>query len=183
MLKKTGFLKTLRNQTNIVFNSAFLKNLTHTETYEFLQLCHRRVYQDGEMIYHIKDPGNGFYMIESGSVELFVQNEKGTQIGSSFRLSSPDTFGNLSLAHSMRRMSSARAVGETIVLGFFKPDFAALEKRYPQIAIKLLSEINRVIAQQLESTMLELANHIGEYQSLYFQAETFYTQNSDAPVI
>ena len=44
-------LKRLKNQTNIVFNSRFIKNLSPAERFEFLQLCHRRTYKEGEFVF------------------------------------------------------------------------------------------------------------------------------------
>lgn len=70
-------LKRLRNQASIVFKSKFLKTFTPAERYEFLQLCHRRSYKQGEYVFYRNDPGTGMYFIEDGTVELtFTLNEQ-----------------------------------------------------------------------------------------------------------
>ena len=38
--------------------------------YEFLQLCHRRTFKEGEFVFYRNDPGTGMYFIEEGAVEL-----------------------------------------------------------------------------------------------------------------
>lgn len=183
MTKKTGFFGRIKKQSSIVFNSRFLNNLSHLEAYEFIQLCHRRKYGKGEYIYHQNDPGNGFYIIENGSVELIIEGESPAEgedsVPVNILLDSPQSFGNLSLSHEMRRMSSARAAEDTIVLGFFSPDFDTLEKRFPQIAIKVLGEINRVMAVQLESTIQELGKLSSISDAYRLQFETFYTWEDD----
>ncbi|MCH8557561.1 MAG: cyclic nucleotide-binding domain-containing protein [Balneolia bacterium] len=183
MTKKTGFFGRIKKQSSIVFNSRFLNNLSHLEAYEFIQLCHRRRYDKDEYIYHQNDPGNGFYILESGAVELIIESESSSDeepaVPVTLLLESPQSFGNLSLSHEMKRMSSARATEDTVVLGFFSPDFATLEKRYPQIAIKVLGEINRVMAVQLESTIRELSKLSSLTDAYKLQFETFYTQEDD----
>ena len=70
----TKKLKSIKNQSEIVFQSRFLKNLSPVERYEFLQLCHRRTYKAGEYIYYQGDPGTGMYFIEDGKIELIIEN-------------------------------------------------------------------------------------------------------------
>ena len=63
-------IKRIKQQAHIVFKSKFLKNFSPAERYEFLQLCHRRTYKEGEYVFYRNDPGTGMYFIEDGSVEL-----------------------------------------------------------------------------------------------------------------
>jgi CRP-like cAMP-binding protein len=67
-------VKRLKDQSNIVFKSKFLGNLNPAERYEFLQLCHRRSYKEGEYVFYKNDPGTGMYFIEKGNVELTIGN-------------------------------------------------------------------------------------------------------------
>lgn len=175
MLKKS-FLKSFIRRGQLVFNSPLLNKLSHVEAYEFIQLCHKRSYKDGEYIYHQRDPGNGFYIIESGHVELIIEDDEGEQVGQALVVESPLSFGNLSLIHEMKRISCARAVGDIVVLGFFAPDFDTLAQRNPQIAVKVLSEINRTLARQLEATQSALIEKTSEAEANRLQFETFYSE-------
>lgn len=176
MLKRSSKLNSFIRQGQLVFKSPLLSRLSYAEAYEFIQLCHKRKYKDGEYIYHQRDPGNGFYIIETGHVELIIEDEKGEQIGQALVVESPLSFGNLSLIHDMKRISCARAVGDIVVLGFFAPDFDTLAKRNPQIAVKVLSEINRTLARQLEATQAALIKKTSEAETHRLQFETFYTE-------
>ncbi|MCH8567651.1 MAG: cyclic nucleotide-binding domain-containing protein [Balneolales bacterium] len=180
MLKNNSLLKRFRGQAAIVFQSMLLKELTHLEAYEFVQLCHRRSYEEGEYIYHFNDPGNGFYIIESGRIELLLEDDnQSNEERASIPLTAPQCFGNLSLLNEMRRMSSARTTEPTIVLGFFTPDFITLEKRYPQIALKLLKEFNRVTSMQLIATMNELSQKTSPLETYQLQFQTFYSHSDE----
>lgn len=176
MLKKTSLFKSFIQQGQLIFSSPLLNKLSHTEAYEFIQLCHRRSYKDGEYIYHQHDPGNGFYIIETGHVELIIENDEGKQVGQALVVEAPLSFGNLSLIHDMKRISCARAVGDIVVLGFFGPDFETLSRRNPQIAVKVLSEINRTLARQMEVTRQALIAKTSEPEVNRLQFETFYSE-------
>jgi len=180
---KSSFLKSIKNQGRIVFKSRFLNYLSSAEAYEFLQLCHKRVYKAGEFIYHQGDPGNGMYIIEEGQVELLIQNslikEGDEELPVSLIIEAPEVFGNLSIAYDMRRMSSARAVTDVKVLGFFAPDMEMLQRRQPRIAVKFMNEINRTLARQLEITIKALAANSSEISAHKLQFETHYTQDNN----
>lgn len=183
MFKTPSVLKSLIRRGQLVFNSPLLNKLSHVEAYEFIQLCHKRSYKDGEYIYHQRDPGNGFYIIEKGHVELIIENDEGQQVGQALVVEAPLSFGNLSLIHDMKRMSCARAVGDIVVLGFFSPDFDTLSKRHPQIAVKVLSEINRTLSRQLEATQEALMQKTSEAETNRLQFETFYSEEQKNKVL
>jgi CRP-like cAMP-binding protein len=180
---KSRFLSSLKNQGRIVFKSRFLNYLSYAEAYEFVQLCHKRSFKTGEFIYHQGDPGNGMYIIEEGQVELLIENsikkEDDTEQPVSLILEAPEVFGNLSIDYDMRRMSSARAVTDAKVLGFFAPDMEMLQRRQPRIALKFMNEINRTLAKQLGITIKTLANSTSEISAHKLQFETHYTQDNN----
>lgn len=181
---KSSFLKTLRNEGRIVFKSRFLKNLSHTEAYEFIQMCHKRSFKAGEFIYYQGDPGNGIYFLEEGQVELVVDNKKdeadeNNESEAAFVLEPPECFGNLSVAYDMRRMSSARAITDVNVISFFAPDLEALQKRYPKIALKFMNEVNRSLAHQLEATIKALIANSDVADAYRLQFEVYYAKDEN----
>lgn len=148
--------------------------MSHTEAYEFIQLCHRRTFRAGEYIYHQNDPGNGLYILESGKVELIIEDTEKNDPEPAFVLEPPKNFGNLSLMYEMRRMSSARAVEEAIVLGFYRSDLDILQKRNPKIAIKFMDEVNRMLARQFDITLKALMAATSEQEAYRLQFENYY---------
>jgi CRP-like cAMP-binding protein len=178
---KSNLLKTLRNEGRIVFKSKFLKDLSHTEAYEFIQHCHKRNFKAGEYIYHQNDPGNGMYFLEEGQVELIVENDKENEnlneSSSAFILDPPECFGNLSVSYEMRRMSSAKALTDVQVMGFFSSDLETLQKRYPKIALKFLNEVNNSLAKQLQATLMALVQASDVADAYRLQFETYYADS------
>jgi len=167
--------KTIRKQTQIVFKSRFLDNLSPLERYEFLQLCHRRNYNENEYIYYQGDPGTGMYFIEEGKVELIVESDPDAEIGpKSFIIESPESFGALSIGYELRRMSSAKCMVDSTLLGFFKPDFETLRDRYPQIAVKFLETLSMIAMKQLENTTKALIDKTNTANAFSIQFETYY---------
>lgn len=176
---KSKFMR-LKNQGNIVFNSKFLKNLSPAERYEFLQLCHRRTYKEGEFVFYSNDPGTGMYFIEDGEVELTVsvtdenaENEEGKE---GFLLETADSFGALSIGYDLRRRSSARCMTDCTLLGFFKPDFEVLMERQPQIAVRFLQTLSNIALRQLERATRKIEELSDPYTAVRIEFEAYYEQ-------
>lgn len=166
----------LKNKTDIIFKSRFLKNLTMLERSEFLQYCHRRNYKEDEYIYYQGDPGTGMYFVEDGKTELIVEPEpenKHKEETQSYIIESPESFGALSIGYELRRMSSAKCLTDCILLGFFKPDFETLKKRHPIIAVKFMETLAMIAMKQLEITTKELKKVSSAEQAFSLQFETY----------
>jgi CRP-like cAMP-binding protein len=169
-------LERIKAQGRLIFKASFLENLSVAERYEFLQLCHSRSYKTNEYIYYQGDPGTGMYLIEEGEVELRVEGE-GDIPPEIFVLSAPEAFGMLSLSHEMRRLSTARCVTRTKLLGFFRPDLERLQDRHPKIAIKLHEMLNILLARQLQATIRNLENVTGKTFAYSLILEEFYRKS------
>lgn len=160
----------------MIFSSKFLKDLSTTERYEFLQLCHRRKYNKGEYIFYQNDPGTGMYFIEDGFVELVVSGNEGSDEADdvSFKLQPPESFGALTIGYDLRRLSSARCITDCTLLGFFNPDFETLKKRNPTIAVKFLESVSILAMRQLEKTVRELESVTTTQNAFSIHFQTYY---------
>ncbi|MEQ9309013.1 MAG: cyclic nucleotide-binding domain-containing protein [Balneolaceae bacterium] len=170
-------IKRLKNQTQIVFNSRFIKNLSPLERFEFLQLCHRRTYKEGEYVFYRNDPGTGMYFIEDGKVELTFnigEDSENAEIQEGFLLETSDSFGALSIGYNLRRKSSARCVTDATLLGFFKPDFELLMERHPQIAVKFLQTLSNIALRQLEKATTKIEELSDAYTAVKVEFEAYY---------
>ncbi|MDR8392584.1 cyclic nucleotide-binding domain-containing protein [Aliifodinibius sp. S!AR15-10] len=172
--------KTIKKQAQIVFKSRFLDNLTPLERYEFLQLCHRRSYNEGEFIYYQGDPGTGMYFLEEGKVELVVEPEaRSKEDTNTYIIEAPESFGALSIGYELRRMSSAKCLTDSILLGFFKPDFETLRDRHPKIAVKFLETLSMIAMKQLEKTTNALIEAKGIAEAFSIQFATYYDAENE----
>lgn len=183
MLGKNSKLKKMKQQSNIVKNSVLLKNLTVTERYELLQLCHRRKYKSGEFIFYQNDPGSGIYFIEEGSVQLQVTEPKHNLVSGinsvssdtySITVDAPRDIGTISIGYETRRLSSAQCLTDCTLLGFFTPDFETLKKRNPQTAVKFLEATSSRIMKQLERSLQKITDTIDAKTAVSIQFESQY---------
>lgn len=175
MFKKNDLHK-IRKQGNIVLNSKLLSELSLTERYELLQLCHRRHFKEGEYIFYQNDPGTGMYFIEEGTVQLtVVNNHSGDETDQySISIKAPREIGTMSIGYEIRRMVSAKCMTDCVLLGFFKPDFETLKKRNPETAVKFLEAISIRVMKQLELSMKKLTKVTDTQTAFSIQFETQY---------
>ncbi|MEO9885648.1 MAG: cyclic nucleotide-binding domain-containing protein [Balneola sp.] len=173
----------IKQQLSIVFGSKFLKNLSTTERYEFLQLCHKRGYKEGEYVFYRNDPGTGMYFIQDGTIELMLEaedeNDTSENEKSKFVLDAPDSFGALSIGYNLRRKSTARCLNDCQLLGFFQPDFEVLRDRHPQIAVKFLQSLTNIALRQLERATYIIEDLAGQEKALQIQFDSYYENSED----
>jgi CRP-like cAMP-binding protein len=176
-----GKITNIKQQLSIVVGSKFLKNLSTAERYEFLQLCHKRNYKEGEYVFYRNDPGTGMYFIQEGKIELMLNantDEEKTD-EDKFILDSPDSFGALSIGYNLRRKATAQCVTDCQLLGFFQPDFEVLRDRHPQIAVKFLQSLTNIALRQLEQATFIIEEVAGQEKALQIQFDTYYENNSE----
>lgn len=178
-----GKFTNIRQQLSIVFGSKFLKNLSTAERYEFLQLCHKRNYKEGEYVFYRNDPGTGMYFIQDGKIELMLNaNSEETEHSedtNKFILDAPDSFGALSIGYNLRRKATAQCVTDCQLLGFFQPDFEVLRDRHPQIAVKFLQSLTNIALRQLERATYIIEEVAGQEKALQIQFDTYYENSED----
>lgn len=91
----------------------------------------------GQIIVTQGTPGQAFYLILSGRVEIL---RDGTSLGA---FGPGDFFGEMSLLDSAPRSATIRAIEPTQCLMLSSWDFKALLEKYPSIAVKLLEVLSR----------------------------------------
>ncbi|MDR1949392.1 MAG: Crp/Fnr family transcriptional regulator [Spirochaetaceae bacterium] len=102
-----------------------------------------RTFQAGEMIFSEFEPGDTFYMIQSGRVELVKiigDVEKTLDI-----LQPSEMFGEMAILENSPRSATAIALDEVTVLEFNRQNFEILMLGNPQIALKLLKMFTKRI--------------------------------------
>jgi CRP-like cAMP-binding protein len=102
-----------------------------------------RVYRSGEIIFCEYEPGDDFFMIQSGQVRItkvVSDKEKTLDV-----LGPGDIFGEMAILEQQPRSATAIAQGEVKVLVFNRQNFEMLLKSNPDIAIKLLKNFSKRI--------------------------------------
>ena len=91
----------------------------------------------GQLVVTQGTPGQAFYLVLSGRVEILRDN---VSLGS---FGPGDFFGEMSLLDQAPRSATIRAMEETVCLMLSSWDFKAVLERHPSIAIKLLEVLSR----------------------------------------
>jgi len=170
-----------KQQNRALARSGLLHTLTKMQRHEFLQHCHRREYKEGEKIYYQGDPATGIYFIESGLVELSVEavGEEGDVREMKLQISASEHFGELSLGYDLRRNTSATCLTDSVLLGFFKPDFETLKKRHPVIAVTFLETLTSRIMKQLEQATFRMDELGDSEQALHFRLRLYLNEHEE----
>ena len=102
-----------------------------------------RTFTSGEIIFSEFEPGNKFYLIQSGRVKI-IKNagefERTLDI-----LQPPEMFGEMAILEDSPRTATAIAVDDVRVLEFNAQNFDILLRGNPQIALKLLKTFSKRI--------------------------------------
>ncbi len=112
-------------------------NCTAEEIEAIDNAAQEQSFQPGQIIVSQGTPGQAFYLILDGRVEVMRDNK------SFGAFKAGDFFGEMSLLDSAPRSATVRAILPTTCLMLSSWDFKALLERYPSIAIKLLEVLSR----------------------------------------
>src|SRR6267143_1970282 len=106
-------------------------------------------YQAGETIFNEHDLGDGLYVVETGSVRIWVMDEDVTEVTLA-ELKPGDFFGELAVLDRGERSSSATAIVDTHLQRLSSDDFQQFLTEHPDASIDVICEI----AQRMRQTNL-----------------------------
>lgn len=95
-----------------------------------------RTFQKGELIFAESEPGDSFYLIRSGRVQLVKITRDGEKLMG--LLHAPDIFGETAFLENSRRTVTAVALDTVDVLEFTSQTFEVLLQAKPRLTISLL---------------------------------------------
>ena len=107
---------------------------------------------DGEVLFHRGEPGDAFYIIESGQVRIFTLDEEGSELTLN-TLAAGEAFGELALVDDRPRSASAAALGLTVLRCLRREEFLAQVHTSPALTdtvIRLLSQRTRHMTDYIE---------------------------------
>jgi CRP-like cAMP-binding protein len=112
-------------------------NCTAEEIAAIAGVAQESFFQPGQIIVTQGTPGQAFYLLTAGRVEIL---RDGTSLGA---FGPGDFFGEMSLLDQAPRSATIRAIDQVSCLMLSSWDFKALLERHPSIAIKLLEVLSR----------------------------------------
>jgi len=111
----------------------------------------------GEYLFRQGDPARGFYVVQRGAINVHRVSPAGKeQVIHVFRAG--ESFAEVTLATEMGYPANARAIEPSQVLLVQKPEFIALLRRQPELALRMLSSMSlhlRVLVGRLDDLTLK----------------------------
>jgi CRP/FNR family transcriptional regulator/CRP/FNR family cyclic AMP-dependent transcriptional regulator len=125
----------------------FLAALSEDDLRWLTERLRRRKYTRGDIIFQKDDPGQSLFIIESGSVRIYMPGTQGADL--TLAVMGPgDFFGDQSLLDGRPRSASAMAAGDSVLLSLERSDFTTLMRSRPDAALAILA----VLSQRLRET-------------------------------
>jgi len=126
----------------ILLKDSVLRDLPPEELDELARTVKTRVAGPDEVIFKEGDAPDGFYIISSGRVRIFVTHED--RIEREFHVCGPgEHFGHLALLTGETRTSSVISVDEAHLIVFTKEQFDRLLRDHPDLSRNFVREVRR----------------------------------------
>lgn len=149
-LKQTAIVNTLRS-------CQLFAGMTAPELNVIAEFTVIKSVPKGGYLFHEGDPSNGFYIVQTGGINIHRVNAVGKeQVIHVFRIG--ESFAEGSLATDKGYPADARAVEESQVLLVQKAGMISLLRRQPELALRMLGSMSahlRILVAQLEDLMLK----------------------------
>jgi adenylate cyclase len=117
---------------------------------------YHRTYKAGERIFSQGEVGSAMYIIQSGQVDILSESDDGASSELQQRLSEGDFFGELALLSDLHRPASAVAYEPVELLVLFQADLYDLIGREPELGVRLIRSLSRIMGERLIHTYDEL---------------------------
>lgn len=161
---------------SILTEVTHLRELSDVERAALAERIDLQRYTAGESIFNYGDPGHALYIIRSGEVEIFLNNDQGEKIVLETSKAG-DVFGEVSLLDNGPRTASVSALSNVEVLRLDRAHFEDYVRQYTPAALNLLSVAARRLRRTdevIRHTVTRNVNDVAEEQG------TLVTRIADA---
>ena len=118
----------------VLENIPILSKMTLEQSVLLANRIKVEAYKPGQIVCHMGEMGDQFYIIEAGEVEVLAP-DMGSQSGGVInRLKEGDFFGEIALLRAVPRTATIRVVRPTRLLAISREDFDLVVEKYPSIA-------------------------------------------------
>lgn len=132
---------------NLLVNIPVFSGISPELFYKMEKTIKERKFSKGELIFREGDPGDAFYIIKSGAIEILKGDpSKNRQVRLAIR-GEGDFFGEMSLLEDSPRFAYARAVRDSTVLEISREDFRNLVAKNPPMAMEVMGVLSSRIRE------------------------------------
>ena len=144
----------MSSTADFLYQIPLFKNVPQDHLVDLLRLLRPISFKAGEIIFKQGQEGRAAFLIQSGTVEIFVSEQE--KFLSITRLGEKEIFGELALIDGAPRSASARAVVACEILCIDKQEFDFLRTQLRPVAFHLLREFSDELCNRIRETNLQI---------------------------
>ncbi len=131
-------------------SKVFFQSLEENEIAEVISFADVIITTQNELLFRRGDESDGFYIISNGRLEIF-SHEKGEEVRLGI-IKAGSIVGEIGFLDSQERTASARAITDVVSLKISLDIFTKLEEANIKLAIKVMQEIQSILAERLRQS-------------------------------
>jgi CRP/FNR family transcriptional regulator len=131
-----------REKKTILAGSMLFQGLSDELIIQLANLCWKKHYAKGEIIFAEGRSVSGFYIVGQGQIKIYKSSAKGKE--QIFYVLEPgEPFGLTPLFHNKKYPASAESMTSSTVLFFPKTEFLSMTNAHPSLAMSMLAGLSR----------------------------------------
>jgi len=150
--------------TRVLRRFPFFERVPETELKRLARSAARHTLPAGTLVFRQGDPGDTFYMIVSGSVEI-VDAQEETRLN---LLGAGQWFGDFALLDDQPRSASVRTLAPTILLSLSKEQFMRLVTTFPRALHLLAAGTQKQLRERDQAYLAEVETRARQLEQVYF---------------
>ena len=135
---------------------ALFKGFNRRDLRQIVPLLYHRTFSPQERVFVQGEVGSAMYIIQKGSVDILKEGEDSEPAQLLQRFGKGEFFGELALLSDVRRSASAVAYEPAELLVLFQSDLYDLIEREPELGVRLIRTLSRIVGERLIRTSEEL---------------------------
>ncbi len=129
-------------KVNLLSRNPLFKDIPKEKLAEIAQSAQDEIVPAHKIVFREGDPGDRFYMINSGKVRLFKTDREGVEIPV-VELSAGEFFGQVAILTKEFRLMNVKTVEESHFTVFSKDQFERILQEYPSVSLAFAKQMSK----------------------------------------
>jgi rhodanese-related sulfurtransferase len=121
---------------------------------EIAKVVEAKVIPQGATLFRKGEPGDSFWMIQTGKVRVFRHDEEGVELTLS-ELGPGESFGEMALLTGEPRSASVETLEETHVMVLAKEQFDRVLKSHPDVSLTFIKQLSSWLKRDEQALVME----------------------------
>ena len=149
---------------NFLTHFSFFNRFNEEELSIIAQYINILEIEPGQVLFKEGEQGDCVYFIVDGELDVIKESVSGSRVGIDMvvisKLSRGRSIGEMSIIDNIPRSATVKARTEAALVTLTSSGFDSICKDYPNIGIRILKGISRILSMNLRQTSSRLADHM-----------------------